>query len=93
MNDILYGVKYMSVRPGFQSLLLDGIGKMDKFEGRDVCALSHIRLFATPWTGACQAPLSMGFFRQEYWSELPCPPPGDLPDLGIEPAFPVIPAL
>ena len=42
MNDILYGIKYMSVRPGFQSLLLDGIGKMDKFEGRDVCALSHV---------------------------------------------------
>ena len=40
----------------------------------------------TPWTVARQAPLSMGFSRQEYWSGLPCPPPGDLPDLGIEPA-------
>ena len=40
---------------------------------------SHVRLFATPWTVACQAPLSMGFSRQEYWSRLPCPPPGDLP--------------
>ena len=46
---------------------------------------SHVRLFATPWTVARQAPLSMGFSRQEYWSGLPCPPPGDLPDLGIEP--------
>ena len=53
-----------------------------------VCMLSrfsHVCLFATPWTAACQAPLSMGFSRQEYWSGLPCPPPGDLPDPGIEP--------
>ena len=47
---------------------------------------SRIWLFATLWTVACQAPLSMGFSRQEYWSVLPCPPPGDLPDPGIEPA-------
>ena len=39
---------------------------------------SRVRLFATPWTIACQAPLSMGFSRQEHWSGLPCPPPGDL---------------
>ena len=43
------------------------------------------RLSATPWTVAHQAPLSMGFSRQEYWSGLPCPPPGDLPHPGIEP--------
>ena len=50
--------------------------------------LSHsscVQLFATPWTIAHQAPLSMGFFRQGYWSGLPCPPPGDLPDSGIKP--------
>ena len=41
--------------------------------------------FATPWTVACQAPLSVGFFRQEYWSGLPFPPPGDLPNPGIKP--------
>ena len=46
---------------------------------------SRVQLFATLWTVACQAPLSMGFSRQEYWSELPCPPPGDLPKPGIEP--------
>ena len=46
---------------------------------------SCVQLFATLWTVACQAPLSMGFSRQEYWSGLPCPPPGDLPDQGIEP--------
>ena len=49
---------------------------------------SRVRLFATPWTVACQAPLSMGFSRQEYWSGLPCPRPGDLPDPGIESASP-----
>ena len=49
------------------------------------CVLSHFQLFATLWTGACQAPLSMGFFRQEYCSGLPGPAPGDLPDPGIEP--------
>ena len=46
---------------------------------------SHVRLFATPWTVALQAPLSMGFSRQEYWSGLPLPPPGDLPNPGIQP--------
>ena len=52
--------------------------------------LSHFRLFATPWTVACQAPLSMGFSIQEYWSGLPFPPPGDLPDPGIEPTSPAL---
>ena len=46
---------------------------------------SHVQLFVTLWTVACQAPLSMGFSRQEYWSGLPCPPPGDLLDPGIKP--------
>ena len=46
---------------------------------------NHVRLFATLWTVACEAPLSVGFSRQEYWSELPCPPPGDLLDPGIQP--------
>ena len=52
------------------------------------CHLSHARLFATLWTVAHQAPLSMGFHRQEYWSGLPCPPPGNLPHPGTEPASP-----
>ena len=55
--------------------------------------LSRVRFFATLWAIALQAPLSMGFSRQEYWSGLPCLPPGDLPDPGIEPASPVAPAL
>ena len=45
-------------------------------------SLSRVRLFAAPWAGACQAPLSMGFSRQEYWRGLPSPPPGDLPTQG-----------
>ena len=49
---------------------------------------SCVRLFATPWTVACQAPLSMGFSRQEYWSGLPFPSPGHLPDTGIKPGTP-----
>ena len=50
--------------------------------------LSRVRLFATPWTVACPAPLSKGFSRQEYWSGLPFPSPGDLPNPGIEPGSP-----
>ena len=46
--------------------------------------LSHVQLFATPWTVAHQAPLSMEFSRQEYWSRLPSPTPGDVPHLGTE---------
>ena len=53
-------------------------------------SLSHVRLFATPWTAAYQASLSMGFSRQEYWSGLPFPSPGDLPDPGIEPRSPAL---
>ena len=54
---------------------------------------SRVQLFATPWTVACQAPLSMGFSEQEYWSGLPCPPLGDLLDPGIEPTFLISPVL
>ena len=54
--------------------------------------LSHVRLFGTPWTIAHQSPLSMGFSRQEYWSGLPCLPPGDLPNSGTEPESPALQA-
>ena len=57
-----------------------------------VKSLSRVRLFATPWTVAYQAPTSMGFSRQEYWSGLPFPSPGDLPDPGIEPWCPAFQA-
>ena len=56
-------------------------------------SLSRVRLFATPWTVAHQAPLPMGFSRQEYWSRLPFPSPGDLPDPRIEPESLTSPAL
>ena len=54
--------------------------------------LSHVRLFTTPWTAAYQAPRSMGFSRQEYWSGLPFPSPRDLPNPGIEPGSPAFQA-
>ena len=54
--------------------------------------LTHVLLFATPWTIAHQGPLAMGFFRQEYWSELPFPPPGDPPDPVMKPASPTLQA-
>ena len=61
-----------------------------------MCVLSRfsgVQLFVTPWTIAHQIPLSMGFSRQEYWSGLPCPPPGVLPDPGIKPTSLMSPAL
>ena len=64
--------------------------------GRGACLLSRfscVWLCGTLWTVAHQAPVSMGFPRQAYWSGLPCSPPGDLPDLGIEPAPFMSPAL
>ena len=57
-----------------------------------VKSLSRVRYSATPWTVAHQAPPSMGFSRQEYWSGLPFPFPGDLPDPGIEPGSPAFQA-
>ena len=61
-----------------------------------LCVLSHfshVQLFATLWTVAHQAPLSMGFSSQEYWNGLLCPLPGALPDPGIEPTSSVAPSL
>ena len=58
-----------------------------------VCILSCVQFFATPWTEAHQTSLSMEFSRQEYWSELPYPSPGDLPKAGIKPLFLMSPAL
>ena len=56
----------------------------------EVKSLSRVQLFATLWTVAYQAPPSMEFSRQEYWSGLPFPSPGDLPDPGIEPRSPAL---
>ena len=57
-----------------------------------VFVLSPVQLFVTLWTAACQTPLSMKFSKQEYWSGLPFPPPGDLPNPGIEPGSPALPS-
>ena len=69
----------------FQKWLLTRISLCDC-----VCVLSHVWLFATAWTVVHQAPLSMEFSRQEYWSGLPFPSPGNLPDPGIEPTSPAL---
>lgn len=58
-------------------------------KSKKLCVLSHVRLFPTP----TKAPWSMGFSRQEYWSRLPCPPSGDLPDSGIKPTSRMSPVL
>ena len=61
-----------------------------------MCVLSrfsHVQLFATVLIVACQAPMSLGFSRQEYWNVLPCPPPRNLPEPGIEPESFMSPAL
>ena len=68
---------------------------LTKYNKHLACVLncfSCIRLFVTLWIVAHQAPLSVGFSRQEYWSGLPCPPPEDLPNPGIEPASLTSPA-
>ena len=61
-------------------------------DGSEVKLLSRVRLFATPWTVAYQAPPSMRFSRQEYWSGLPFPSPGHLPNPGIGPGSPALQA-
>ena len=65
---------------------------MDVFNLCCAQLLSCVQLFATPWSVAHQAPLSMGFSKQEYWSGLPCPSPGDLPKPGIQPRSPALQA-
>ena len=80
------GMNSQTKLPGFESQL---------YHLQAVCAqsLSRAWLFATPWTVAHQAPLSMEFSRQEYWSRLPFASPGEPPDPGIEPLSPVAPTL
>ena len=73
-----------------------GINRTYCFSSGHVWVLSHFSrfwLFATLWSVAFQAPLSTGFSRQEYWNGLPCPPPGNLPNSGIEPKSLKSPAL
>ena len=67
---------------------IPGLGRSTGEGNCEVKSLSRVRLFATPWTVAYQASPSMGFSRQEYWSGLPSPSPGDFPKPGIEPRYP-----
>ena len=75
---------YFLVIPGYQESQKQTSQKERK--QKKVKSLSLVQLFATPWTVAYHAPLSMGFSRQAYWSGLPYPSPGDLPDPGIKPS-------
>ena len=78
---------------GLPGLLLADILTYRRYRWNSVWkSLSHVQLFAIPWTVACQAPLSMEFSRQEYWSGLPVPSPEDLPDPGIKPKSPALQA-
>ena len=83
-KDIKVGEHGTHIGKGGGSLYLDVVC---------VCVFSHVQLFATPRTIAFQDPLSMEFSRQEYWSRLPFPSPGDLPNPGIKPTSPASPAL
>ena len=70
--------------------MLDTVLGTLRKERKKVKLLSLVQLFATPWTVAYQAPPSVGFSRQGYWSGLPLPSPGYLPNPGIEPRFPTL---
>ena len=84
----LYLSGLQNVFPEYQDNLLRNQSACEQAQ-----LLSCVLLFATSWTGACQAPLSMAFSRQEYWGGLPFPPPGDLPDTGVESESLASPAL
>ena len=82
-----------AIQPGMAlKALLTSSLTQDAKERKKVKPLSCVQLFATSWSLACQSPSSMGFSRQEYWSGLPFPPPGHLPDPGIEPGSPPLQA-
>ena len=81
-------IKYKGVKAAF---LVESVFVVDPLKVK-VKSLSRVQLFGTPWTVAYQAPPSMGFSRQECWSGLPFPSPGDLPNPGIEPGFPTLQA-
>ena len=80
----------MLIQP-FVSIEDEMVGWHHRFNGSESeSEVAQSYLFETPWTVAYQDPPSMGFSRQEYWSGLPFPSPGDPPDPGIEPGFPVL---
>ena len=79
---VFFSLHFILSFPPFPSLWLLSVCELSCF--------SHVQFFATLWTLACQASLSMVFSRQEYWNGLPCPSPGDLSDPGIEPESPAL---
>ena len=88
---LLFAAKHASFLPDFMLTLF----KTTLWSVYNEClwncySLSHVRFFATPWTVARLAPLSIEFSRQEYWSGLPFPSPGDIPNSGIEPRSPAL---
>ena len=93
-QDIFPGLKILTSTSCLDLMFLSGqpgeLLKLHNYVTVVVQSLSHVRLFETPWTVDCLAPLSLGFSRQEYWSGLPCPPPGNLPDPGIESESPAL---
>ena len=94
---LLHTQIYLHTFPESNCFLLFYVSEDDEYICFWICGqqqhFSHVWHFVTPWTVAHQAPLSMGFPRQEYWSGLPFPPPGDLPDPGIKPISLASPAL
>ena len=76
--------------PSWTILIVHRVGDRTVTSRAALSRFSHVWLFVTPWIGACQAPLSLGFSRQGYQSGWPCPPAGDLPDPGIETGFPAL---
>ena len=82
LNDVIQVLSQINPYLRYHCLYLSAVLK----------SLSRVRLLVTSWTVACQAPLSMGFSRQEYWSRLPFPPPVGLPNPGIEPRPPALQA-
>ena len=94
MGKILIEVKIKGFRLNLISVLAEMHYSLFRrgLKRKKVKSLSHVRLFATPWTVAYQAPPSIGFSMQECWSGLPFPSPGNLPDPGIEPGSPALQA-
>ena len=80
------------MRGYFQTILFSCVSDSGSLWKESVKLLSCVTLFVTPWTVGHQAPLSMGFSSKEYWSGLPCPPPGNLANPGIKPRCPALQA-
>ena len=92
LKSLIQLLKILRVILDFSFSCISQTHSVSKLYGSDGLVLKSCPTLATPWTVACQTPLSIGFSRQEYWSGLPFPSPGDLPNPGIEPRFPTLQA-